>query len=146
MPYSPSVHGNEHVAPRIPKDSWRAQHRTIHIRPCQGGSERRPGGAVFAGVGLGVIQVLALLVPFLCGLLVLAGLFAASVYLMASPVLLLIQDGWTAKFFRMLPLLAGLVGVGLILWVAAVKGTLLLRKWMLAILQRNVESIRRKLA
>jgi len=106
---------------------------------------RRIAGAVFAGIGLGVIQVLALLVPFLCGLLVLAGLFAASVYLMASPVLLLIQDGWTAKFFRMLPLLAGLVGIGLILWAAAVKGTSLLRKWMLRILQTNVESIRRKL-
>jgi len=92
------------------------------------------------------MQVMVLLVPFLCGLLVLAGLFAASVYLVASPVLFLLQDGGAAGFLWMLPLLAGLVGVGLILWVAAVKGSSLLGKWMLGILQTNVESIRRKLA
>ena len=107
---------------------------------------RRIAGAVFAGIGLGVMQVMVLLVPFLCGLLVLAGLFAASVYLVASPVLFLLQDGGAAGFLWMLPLLAGLVGVGLILWVAAVKGSSLLGKWMLGILQTNVESIRRKLA
>jgi uncharacterized membrane protein len=102
---------------------------------------RRVARAVFAGAGLGLVNVLVLLVPFAAGLLVLAGLFILAFYLLASPALLLVQDGWTADWLLKLPLAAGLVGVGLILWVAAVKGAALFSKWMLACLQRNVRTI-----
>jgi Predicted membrane protein len=105
---------------------------------------RRIAQAVFAGVGLGLVNVLVLLVPFAGGLLLLAGLFALAAFLLASPVLLLIQDGWTAEWLLKLPLMAGLVGAGLILWVALVKGSALFVKWMLAILQSNVESAKEK--
>jgi uncharacterized membrane protein len=102
--------------------------------------------AVFAGVGLGLVNAIVLLFPFAAGLLFLAGLFALAAYLIASPVLLLIQDGWTTDYLLKVPLAAGLVGAGLILWAAAVKGTSLFIRWMMAWLQRQVNSIKGKWA
>lgn len=103
-------------------------------------SLRRVSRAVFAGVGLGIVNVLVLLVPFLIGVLVVGALFVSAVFLIASPVLALLQDGLTVGYLAELPLLAGLVGVGIILWVAAVKFTSWFVRWMLARLRRNVKS------
>ncbi|CAG5086206.1 Putative uncharacterized protein [Thermobacillus xylanilyticus] len=106
---------------------------------------RRIARAVFAGVGLGLMNVLMLLIPFAIGMLLLAGLFVLAAYLTVSPVLMLVQDGWSVEFLLKLPLAAGLLGLGLIFWVAAVKGITLFVKWMLAILQSNVEKVKEKL-
>lgn len=102
-------------------------------------SLRRVSRAVFAGVGLGIVNGLVLLLPFLVGVLLIAALFIAAVFLVASPVLALAQDGLTVVFLTELPLLAGLVGAGLIVWVAAVKAASSFVKWMLGRLQRNVK-------
>jgi uncharacterized membrane protein len=101
---------------------------------------RRVSRAVFAGVGLGIVNVLVLLLPFLIGVLVTAALFAAALFLVASPLLGLIQDGPTTDYLLELPLYAGLAGAGLILWVAAVKFASWFVRWMLARLQRNVKT------
>jgi len=103
-------------------------------------SLRRVSRAVFAGVGLGVVNALALLAPFLIGVLAAAALFVAAVFLVASPLLGLLQDGLTVVYLTELPLLVGLAGAGLILWAAAVQFAARFVRWMLARLQRNVKS------
>jgi len=103
-------------------------------------SLRRVSRAVFAGVGFGIMNGIALLLPFLVGVLLIATLFAAAVWLIATPVLALAQDGPTALFLAELPLLAGLVGAGPIVWAAAVKFASFFVGWMLGRLQRKVTS------
>lgn len=102
---------------------------------------RRVSRAVFAGVGLGLVNVLVLLVPFCAGLILVAAMFLVSVLLVASPVLAFVQDGPTAVFLLELPLLTGMVGAGLVIWVAAVRCSSLFVRWMVAWLQRNVRMI-----
>lgn len=102
---------------------------------------RRVSRAVFAGVGLGIVNVLVLLVPFLIGLLLVAALFLAAVALVVSPVLALVQDGPTVGYLLELPLLTGFAGAGLIVWVAAVKCATFFVRWMVAWLQRNVRTV-----
>jgi len=101
---------------------------------------RRVSRAVFAGAGLGIVNVLVLLTPFLIGVLVSAALFVSAVFLAASPLLALVQDGPSVGYLLELPLLAGLAGAGLILWAAAMAFTSRFVRWMLARLQRNVKS------
>ena len=103
-------------------------------------SLRRVSRAVFAGVGLGIVNGIALLLPFLVGALLIVSLFVAAVLLVASPVLALVQDGPTVLFLTELPLLAGLVGAGLIVWAAAVKFASFFVGWMLGKLQRHGKS------
>jgi len=95
--------------------------------------------AVFAGVGLGIATALALLVPFLVGMLLTAALFLVAIFLIASPLLAFVQDGPTTTYFLELPLLAGLFGLGLIVWTAAAKFASFFVRLMLDRLQHNVK-------
>ena len=63
----------------------------------------RVSRAVFAGAGLGIATALALLVPFLVGVLLTAALFLVAIFLIASPLLALVQDGLTTTYLLELP-------------------------------------------
>ncbi|MNW60403.1 hypothetical protein D3C74_383850 [compost metagenome] len=100
--------------------------------------------AVLATLGLGIVNLLCVLVPFIAGIAVIAVLFIGSVYLLLSPLLLLIQDGFTADFAIKLPTAIGLVGFGLIVLLGGIKLTALGYRGMIAYLNINREWIRGK--
>lgn len=100
--------------------------------------------AVLATLGLGIVNLLCVLVPFIAGIVVIAALFIGSVYLLLSPLLLLIQDGFTADFVIKLPTAVGLVGFGLIILLGGIKLTTLGYRGMIAYLNINREWIRGK--
>ncbi|AJS58445.1 HAAS signaling domain-containing protein [Paenibacillus sp. IHBB 10380] len=99
--------------------------------------------AVFAALGLGVLNLLFVLAPFILGLAVLVALFACSIFLLASPILLLIQDGFTFTYVKELFSIIGLVGIGLLILLGALKITTLYYKWMINYLKFNLRMVRR---
>jgi len=83
------------------------------------------------------MNILFVLTPFVAGIAFIAGLFIGSVYLLLSPFLLLIQDGFTANFLMKLPTSVGLVGFGLIILLGIIKLTALCYRGMIAYLNIN---------
>ncbi|GGF89893.1 hypothetical protein GCM10010912_38840 [Paenibacillus albidus] len=100
--------------------------------------------AVFAALGLGMLNLLVVLVPFILGLTALVALFAFSAFLLASPILLLIQDGFTLTYLKEFMLILGLVGVGLLLLLGALKTTTSYYKLVITYLNFNLKIVRRK--
>ncbi|MGF7047234.1 putative membrane protein [Paenibacillus sp. DS2015] len=99
--------------------------------------------AVFATLGLGVLNLLLVLVPFILGLSVLLALFVFSVFLLISPILLLIQDGFTVTYVKELFLILGFVGIGLLILLGALRSTALYYRLVIRYLNYNLNKVRR---
>lgn len=99
--------------------------------------------AVLASLSLGLFNILFALLPFICGVTIILSLFFTAITCFASPILMLIQEGLTLTFLTYAFLLLGLVGVGILLFLAAIKLTVLFYTWMIRYLRFNLELVGR---
>jgi uncharacterized membrane protein len=102
--------------------------------------------AVFAAVGLGMFNLLFVFVPFILVLTIPILLLGSAILFMLSPILLLIQDGFTFTYVKELFLMLGLVGFGLILLIGAIKFSSIMYKLVLKYLKFNLRMVGRKSA
>ena len=102
--------------------------------------------AVFAAVGLGMFNLLFVFVPFILVLTIPILLLGSAILFMLSPILLLIQDGFTFTYIKEIFLLLGLVGLGLILLIGAIKFSTIMYKLVLKYLKFNLRMVGRKSA
>lgn len=100
--------------------------------------------AVFATLGLGLFNLIFVLAPFIVLLLMPIVLLTVSAAFLVSPILLLIQDGFTVTFLKEIFLIFGLVGLGLLLLVGTIKTSRIVYKLILRYLTFNLRIIRRK--
>jgi uncharacterized membrane protein len=100
--------------------------------------------AVFATLGLGLFNLIFVLAPFIVLILLPVVLAAVAAALFVSPFLLLFQDGLTVTFLKEIFLIFGLIGIGLLLLVCAIKTSKAVYKITLNYLTFNLRMIRRK--
>lgn len=100
--------------------------------------------AVLAALGLGMLNILFVLVPFLLGLILLVALVILALFLIASPVILMIQDGFTNTYLKESFLIVGLVGLGLLVLLGTMKLTTWFYKQIIVYLNFNIKVMRRK--
>lgn len=101
--------------------------------------------AVFAALGLGVFNLLFVLVPLLSFLFILAVLFSSSFFLILSPVILLIQDGFTLAFLKETFSILGFIGLGILIFSISIKVSKLFYRLILKYLAFNLRKVRGKL-
>ncbi|WHX49559.1 DUF1700 domain-containing protein [Paenibacillus woosongensis] len=99
--------------------------------------------AVMAMVSLGLFNLIIVFLPFVASLLVLAGLYGFSLFLVISPILLIIQHQSVSILIHDFFLMLGLVGAGLLLMVGALKVTGLYYKLVIRYLLYNLKAIGR---
>ncbi|MEW9503399.1 DUF1700 domain-containing protein, partial [Jeotgalibacillus marinus] len=97
---------------------------------------------VFAAVGLGMFNLIFVLAPFIAGLVIPLALFVGGVVLLLSPIILLIQDGFTLTYVKEIFLILGYIGVGLIFLLGAIKGWTYFYKILLRYLKFNLDIVR----
>jgi uncharacterized membrane protein len=100
--------------------------------------------AVFASVSLGLFNLLFVLAPFLVMVIIPFTLFIIAAAFISSPVILLIQEGFTSSFMTSIFLMIGLVGLGLLFILAAIKVSKFFYKVILSYLNFNLNIVRRK--
>jgi uncharacterized membrane protein len=101
--------------------------------------------AVVAVLGLGVLNVLFVLLPFIAGVAVVLSFFVIAIVCLVSPVLLLIQEGFTLVYLQSVFLQLGLVGVGILLILVTIRLSVLFYQWMIRYLRFNFDLVRRSL-
>lgn len=99
--------------------------------------------AVMATVSIGLFNIVIVFIPFVASLLLLAGVYGFAIFLLISPVLLIIQHLSLSVFISDFFFMLGLIGIGLLLMVAAVKVTGLYYKLVVRYLQFNLKVLRR---
>ncbi|MEW9503414.1 DUF1700 domain-containing protein, partial [Jeotgalibacillus marinus] len=97
---------------------------------------------VFAAVGLGMFNLIFVLGPFIVGLVIPVTLFVTGVFLLISPIILLIQDGFTLIYVKEIFLILGYIGVGLIFLLGGIKGWHYFYKIVLRYLKFNLDIVR----
>ena len=100
--------------------------------------------AVFAALGLGFLNMLFILGPFFLGLALLAMFFVIAILFLASPILLLIQDGFTLTYIKEFLASVGLVGIGLLVLLGALRIAAFYYRYMIIYLNFNLKLVRRK--
>lgn len=100
--------------------------------------------AVYAAIGLGFFNLVVVLGPFIALLSVLFSLFAVSAALLLSPILILIDTGFSMAYVREFFIICGYVGVGLLLLAAAYHLSKLFYKLMARYLHLNLRIVRRR--
>lgn len=98
--------------------------------------------AVFAALGLGIFNLFFVLVPFLSLLFVLIIFFAFSLFLLLSPFILLIQEGFTITLLKEAFLIMGYMGLGILLFLINVKASKIIYRGFLKYLLFNLEKVR----
>lgn len=101
--------------------------------------------AVGAAMGLGIVNLLVVLIPFSLLILIPALLFAVSVMLLFSPILLLIQDGLTLVYLQEMFVVVGLVGAGMIMLVGTLRIGSIVYRLTLRYLRYNLQVVRGKM-
>lgn len=99
--------------------------------------------AVMATVSLGLFNLIIVLLPFIASLIVLAGLYGFSLFLIISPILLIIQHQSVSILINDFFLMLGLVGAGLLFMIGALKATGLYYKLVIRYLRYNLKVIGR---
>lgn len=100
--------------------------------------------AVFAAAGLGMLNLLFVLAPFILILFILFALYGLGVFFLLSPGILLIQDGFTLIFLKEIFLIFGLIGLGILIQLSAWKFSKLVYRYSIQYLTFNLKMIRRK--
>ncbi|KGA97190.1 hypothetical protein AJ85_08350 [Alkalihalobacillus alcalophilus ATCC 27647 = CGMCC 1.3604] len=98
--------------------------------------------AVLATLGLGFFNLVIVLAPYVLVLTVPFVLLTVGAVLVFSPVLLLIESGFTLTFLKEIFYMLGLVGVGLLALVGAYYTLRLIYKGTLRYLSFNLKVIR----
>lgn len=99
--------------------------------------------AVMTAFGHSAFHLLVLLAPFMAGVVALTAVYIFAAFLIASPLLLLVQDGFGWVYAQEFPLSLGVAGVGLLLWLGAMRGTKLFYRWMMLYLKFALSKNRR---
>ncbi|MCA1293868.1 DUF1700 domain-containing protein [Paenibacillus sp. alder61] len=100
--------------------------------------------AVLATVSLGLFNLVIVLIPFAASLAVLAGLFGIALFLMISPLLLIMQHPILTVIISDFFLMLGLVGTGLLLLVGTIQLTRLYYHLVIRYLKYNLKMMRRE--
>lgn len=100
--------------------------------------------AIFTAFGSSVFHLLLMLLPFVAGVIVLAIVCVFSAFLVASPILLLIQDGFGWIYLQEFSLSLGLIGVGLLLMLGAIWSTRMFYLWMVLYIKFALSRMRRE--
>lgn len=111
---------------------------------CQTPSLSNVTKAVMAIVSLGLFNIVIVFLPFVASLLILAGVYGFALFLLISPVLLIIQHHSLSVFISDFFLMLGLIGAGLLLIVGTVKVTGTYYKLVVRYLRFNLKVLRRQ--
>lgn len=99
--------------------------------------------AVTATVSIGVFNLVIVLLPFIASLIALAGLYGFSIFMIISPILLIIQHQSFSILINEFFLMIGLVGAGLLFIIGVLKATGLYYKLVIRYLRYNLKIIGR---
>ncbi|WNB90793.1 HAAS signaling domain-containing protein [Bacillus sp. NEB1478] len=99
--------------------------------------------AVFASVGLGLFNLIFVLAPFLVMIIIPIALIIIAAVFLSSPIILLIQEGFTTSFLTNIFLIMGFIGIGLLFIIFAIKVFKLFYKVILSYLNFNLSIVRR---
>lgn len=99
--------------------------------------------AVMATVSLGLFNLIIVMLPFAASLLLIAGIFGFAIFLVISPIWLLIQNPSLMAFFNDIFLMLALVGGGLLILTGAIKFTRIYYNLVIRYLKYNLKVIKK---
>lgn len=100
--------------------------------------------AVFLAMGLGLFNIIFVLIPFLCLLFIIISFFVFSFLLLLSPLILVLQEGFTLTLLKEGFLIIGYIGLGILLFLMSLNASKLLYRGLLKYLSFNLNKVRRK--
>lgn len=99
--------------------------------------------AVMATVSLGLFNLIIVMLPFVASLVLIAGVFGFAIFLIISPIWLMIQNPSLTAFFNDIFLMLALVGGGLLIVIGTLKFTRIYYNLVIRYLKSNLKVIKK---